>query len=231
MSSCILVVEDDPLQRAPVVRALSRLPDVEVYDAASLTEAKKVLRAVKPRMVISDLDLPDGSGIDVIACLDSSGLRIPILLMSAFLARYQRRIPMSALIDIRAKPVPLDTLLDLVRARLNVKEVKEAAEPAPFTATDYVQLACMARRTVALVVERGGQTVGTILCHQGEIWSARDAKGSGPEALRRLLFDVRSTVGCRAVDKVEEPRNVEGSWQHELMEAARLADEAAHERG
>jgi two-component system, NtrC family, response regulator AtoC len=60
----VLIVEDDPSSRA----ALSELVALEGFDtvsAGSLEEARSYLRTVLPDLLITDLMLPDGSGIEL----------------------------------------------------------------------------------------------------------------------------------------------------------------------
>jgi CheY-like chemotaxis protein len=218
----ILVVEDEPVLRSSMVRGLSKLAGVEVFDAGSVEEAAKIIDAVRPRLVISDLDLPLASGVELVAILDRKGLRVPIVFVSAFLGRYAARIPTRGHIEVREKPIPLEALRELVRKKLEMPE----HEDAPFAAADYVQLACMSRRSVAVCFERDGREHGRVVIHEGEIWRAEDASGVGPEALRRLLFGGGGPqVRCEALRGPLEARNVAGSWQILLLDAARAADE------
>src|SRR5215475_1465883 len=84
-SRLILLVEDEPVLRASMSRGLARLPNVEVVDAGSVADAKKLLGAVKPHLVVTDLDLPDGSGVEVISEIATLKLAIPIVVVSAYL--------------------------------------------------------------------------------------------------------------------------------------------------
>ena len=61
-----LVVEDDPL----TLRALATLVELEgftVRRAASLAEARRELDRERPDVVLCDVSLPDGKGIELLA--------------------------------------------------------------------------------------------------------------------------------------------------------------------
>jgi len=60
--ACLLVVEDSPEVRMVVDRSLNR--DHEVITTASLNEARKALSMREVDLVILDIGLPDGSGLE-----------------------------------------------------------------------------------------------------------------------------------------------------------------------
>ena len=64
----VLVVDDHPLFRSGVVATLAREPGFEVVaEAESIDEAIKRFRLTGPEIVLLDVALPDGSGVDAIA--------------------------------------------------------------------------------------------------------------------------------------------------------------------
>jgi DNA-binding response OmpR family regulator/anti-sigma regulatory factor (Ser/Thr protein kinase) len=78
----ILHVEDDPSVTTIVASMLQDRADVVA--AASLAEAEAQLRAADHDLVILDLDLPDGSGFELLSLLGGPGLRRPpVLIFSA----------------------------------------------------------------------------------------------------------------------------------------------------
>ncbi len=219
----VLVVEDEPVLRASMVRGLARLPGVEVMDAGTVRDARKLIAAYPPRLVICDLDLPDGSGIEVATELDRRGLRVPVAFVSAFVREFGPRLPRRSGIEVLEKPISLERLRGLVESHLG----HEAVEPSsPFGVTDYVQLAGLGRRSAVIEVRGRNGTSGRIVVRAGEIWSADDARGSGMEAVKRLAFARDVDVRCRALapdERVE--RNIEGLAEGVLLEAARQLDE------
>jgi DNA-binding NtrC family response regulator len=114
----VLVVEDEPVLRASMVRGLARLPGIEVVDGATLAEATRLVEAYRPALIISDLSLPDGTGEALIGLLDRLRLRVPIVFVTAYLGTFQPRIPLSSDLEIHEKPVPLDRLRQIVEQRL-----------------------------------------------------------------------------------------------------------------
>lgn len=77
----LLHVEDDADMRLVVQRVLSRLADI--VPAASMAEARKVAVAQHFDLAIIDIDMPDGSGLDVIPLLrDRAGGPVPVVVFT-----------------------------------------------------------------------------------------------------------------------------------------------------
>ena len=62
----VLVVEDDAPARRRIVDALSRDGEFRVTDAANLAEARRFLANSDPDVLLTDLQLPDGNGMELI---------------------------------------------------------------------------------------------------------------------------------------------------------------------
>lgn len=170
------------------------------------------------------LDLPERSGIELIGELARRGLQVPVLFVSAFVRAYGAQIPRHADVEVHEKPVPLNQLRELVRRRLAKPAAAAAAEGSPFSVAEYVQLACLGRHSIQLVVSRGGVHLGKIVVHGGELWSAEDALGVGEEACLRLA----SAQGARAEPQTVRdlgPRTVMRPWMALLLDATRAQDE------
>ncbi|MDR3672667.1 MAG: response regulator transcription factor [Holophaga sp.] len=60
----ILIVEDEPAQRL-LLAAYLRQGEFQVLEAASLAEAWSQLKATPPQLVLLDLNLPDGDGLEL----------------------------------------------------------------------------------------------------------------------------------------------------------------------
>lgn len=221
----LLVVEDEPVLRSSMVRGLSRLEGVMVLGAGSVHEACACLDRQPPAMVITDIDLPDRSGIEILGELGSRGLRVPVVFVSGFLRAYRTQIPPHADVQVFEKPLPLEELRAVVEKRLGLGANAPAQGPeqvAPFGVPEYLQLACLGRHSVEILV--AAPHTGTVLVVEGTPWSAVDALGGGAEALRRLVF-AKAPVQCRTLASAAGERNLQGSWEHLLLEAARVQDE------
>ncbi|RYG19089.1 MAG: response regulator [Caulobacteraceae bacterium] len=78
----VLHVDDDPDILAVTASALAGA--AEVIPAPSLSDARAILNTRRPDLVILDLGLPDGSGLELLADLDDGeGQSVPVIVYSA----------------------------------------------------------------------------------------------------------------------------------------------------
>ena len=78
----VLIVDDHVLFRQGLVSLLVAQPDVKVVgQAGTISEAVALARKLKPQLVLMDLTLPDGNGVDAIRPIlaDSPDMRVIVL--------------------------------------------------------------------------------------------------------------------------------------------------------
>jgi len=112
-SGNILVLDDDAAIRTVVAHALRRAGH-RVTTTANLAEFNRELRATMPDVVVSDVVLPDGNGLDMVAGLVQTYPQLPVIVLSAqnTLTTAVRATEVGAY-DYLPKPFDLD---DLTRA-------------------------------------------------------------------------------------------------------------------
>jgi two-component system, NtrC family, response regulator PilR len=91
----ILVVEDEPDMGATYERLLRRAGH-RVVRAASRAEGMRLLESLRPWLVISDLRLPDGTGLDIIRAARELDLPPAVIAITAFSSREARRSALDA---------------------------------------------------------------------------------------------------------------------------------------
>jgi DNA-binding NarL/FixJ family response regulator len=83
MATRILIVDDHPLVRQGLIGLISTQPDFEVCgEASGIAEARELVDAIKPEVVIVDLTLKDGNGIELIKALKERHSEIKLLVIS-----------------------------------------------------------------------------------------------------------------------------------------------------
>ena len=113
----VMLVEDHPDFRRLMESLLGGQADIKLMaQAGSLAEARKHAAAVKFDVVVLDLSLPDGNGVDLIADLRRENPDVAVLILSATLdpASVDRAAEAGA-DEIMDKLEPLDKILDTVR--------------------------------------------------------------------------------------------------------------------
>jgi two-component system, OmpR family, KDP operon response regulator KdpE len=113
----ILVVEDDPTIRS-VLRALLESQRFRFAEAATAARAEIEARSQKPDLLLVDLGLPDGDGINVIRRVRAWS-PVPIIVLSARAAEEQKIAAFEAgADDYVTKPFSAPELLARLRAAL-----------------------------------------------------------------------------------------------------------------
>jgi DNA-binding response OmpR family regulator len=111
----LLIVEDEAAIRSALTRGLAQGGN-EVLAAASLGEAREVARNKPPEALLSDLKLPDGSGLDF-----AGELGVPFIMMSGY-ASFDDAVAALRMggVDFFTKPVAIKDLrraLERLQAR------------------------------------------------------------------------------------------------------------------
>jgi two-component system, OmpR family, KDP operon response regulator KdpE len=146
----VLVVEDDfPIRRLLQERLAAA--EVDAHAVATLAEARSALSARGVDLVLLDLGLPDGDGVDFVRELRRWST-LPVLILSA---RHLERDKIAALDagadDYLAKPFPVGELL----ARMRALTRRARGESAPASAQfGELQIDFAARRVL-----RAGESV------------------------------------------------------------------------
>ena len=219
----VLIIEDEAVLRTAMARGIGKMPGVTVSEAATLGAAIAIIDRELPQMIISDIDLPDRPGLELLGELERRALRLPILFVSAYIKAYAAQIPRHPLVDVREKPARLDDLRAIVERRL---AGTAAEEEAPFAPADYLQLACIGHRSVVIEIETPHDR-GRIVVNDGVLWTASDGHGAGQEAFRRLAFKSDAMVRVRTLRDAPGRRTIDGGWEQMLLDAARELDEAS----
>ena len=77
----LLIVEDETVLARSLVRAFTSR-GWTVHHAAGAVQARRVAAEVGPDVVLLDLRLPDGSGLDVLAEMGDSASDVPVIMMT-----------------------------------------------------------------------------------------------------------------------------------------------------
>ena len=84
MSTTILVVDDSATTRSLVASFLAELGDTEVVEAASGFEALRVLPARRVDLIVTDINMPDINGLELISFVRANPnyRRIPVVIIT-----------------------------------------------------------------------------------------------------------------------------------------------------
>ena len=106
----ILYIEDEPNIRKNIKKFLLLFSE-NVYDASDIQEALNFKENHRIDIIISDINLPDVSGIEFIKDLRKDDKTIPVILLSAYTDKdYLLEATKLKLVDYLTKPIDFKTL-------------------------------------------------------------------------------------------------------------------------
>ena len=114
------MVDDNASLAYFTARLLQRgIDGLDVMTALSISEAKSAIEQYHPSVVISDIKLPDGNGVELVQELNRDSPGVPAILISG-----EAPSPgtMNNLFGFLLKPYEADALVDLVRKALEGRE-------------------------------------------------------------------------------------------------------------
>lgn len=111
----ILLVEDD-LDTRFAMSKLFELEGFEVSTASDGQEAYLKAQAEKPDVIVTDLNMPNLSGLDLIRLLKDDGMLagVPIVAMSAVEKQYLNRARELGAAAVCQKPIEFDQFISLI---------------------------------------------------------------------------------------------------------------------
>jgi CheY-like chemotaxis protein len=80
----VLAVDDSPFDREVMGKLLEALPELEVIYAESIRAAMQVLNLESPSIVLTDLILPDGDGLELVKHIREQHPSVVVILMTAY---------------------------------------------------------------------------------------------------------------------------------------------------
>jgi signal transduction histidine kinase/DNA-binding NarL/FixJ family response regulator len=173
----VLLVEDDEMHAELVQRAFEDTPTVSLIVARRMDEARSVLEHTRPDMVVADLNLPDGKGIELVA-----GARYPVVIMTSQGSEAAAVEAMKAgALDyvIKSEAMFLEMPHVVVRALREWSHMEAHARANRFLQAQYLVASALARSSS---IESAGPEILEIVCRRvgwavGEFWRLDSTSG------------------------------------------------------
>ncbi|MBZ0334512.1 sigma-54-dependent transcriptional regulator [Marinobacter sp. AL4B] len=119
-----LIVDDEPDIRSLLEITLGRM-GITTYTAADLTSARALLEEYKPQLCLTDMNLPDGNGIELVHWIQKHSPSTPVAVITAYGSMDTAIESLKAgAFDFVSKPVELPRLRELVNSALKLSEPK-----------------------------------------------------------------------------------------------------------
>jgi two-component system nitrogen regulation response regulator GlnG len=174
----IWIIDDDKSIRWVFEKALART-DLEFKTFASVAEALNALEREQPQVVVSDIRMPNGSGLDFLSEIKQKYPDIPVIIMTAYsdlesaVAAFQ-----GGAFEYLAKPFDVDQAIDVIKRAVE-ESTRQAPETAALEETPEIIGQAPAMQEVFRAIGRLSRSHATVLIN-GE-------SGSGKELVARAL--------------------------------------------
>lgn len=199
----ILVVDDDDAIRLVIHEALSR-EGHDVRTAASVAEQAKILSQFEPDVLVTDVILPDGNGLDLVPEILARRPDLPIIVLSAqnTLATAVRATEQGAF-EYLPKPFDLDELCQAVQDGLHRRGI---APVQPLLSEADAALPLIGRSPAMQEVYR---TIARVVPNDLSVLILGES-GTGKELVARAIHDLgpRKAAPFVAINMAAIPRDL-----------------------
>jgi two-component system, LytTR family, response regulator len=122
-----LIVDDERLARTELRRLLAAHAEIEIVgEAANIADAERAINELQPELIFLDVQMPGGSGFDLLAALDDAP---DVIFTTAFDAYALKAFEVNAL-DYLQKPIEAKRLAAaLQRAQLRIAKNQVMLKP------------------------------------------------------------------------------------------------------
>ena len=197
----IWIVDDDQSIRFVLEKALTR----EEFAVRSFTNSRDVLAALEedePQVLVSDIRMPGGSGIDLLTSIKARHKNLPVIIMTAYsdldsaVSAFQ-----GGAFDYLPKPFDVPKAVDLIRRAVE-ESLHDGAAEAPAAQVPEMLGQAPAMQDVFRAIGRLSQSIVTVLI-TGE-------SGSGKELVANALHkhSPRATGPFVAINTAAIPKDL-----------------------
>ncbi|MES2500516.1 MAG: nitrogen regulation protein NR(I), partial [Pseudomonadota bacterium] len=172
----IWILDDDKSIRWVFEKALART-DLEFKTFSSVAEALNALNREQPQVVVSDIRMPNGSGLDFLTEIKQRFPDIPVIIMTAYsdlesaVAAFQ-----GGAFEYLAKPFDVDQAIDVIKRAVE-ESMRQAVETVVLEETPEIIGQAAAMQEVFRAIGRLSRSHATVLIN-GESGSGKELVAS-----------------------------------------------------
>jgi len=172
----IWILDDDKSIRWVFEKALART-DLEFKTFSSTAEALNALNREQPQVVVSDIRMPNGSGLDFLSDIKQKYPDIPVIIMTAYsdlesaVAAFQ-----GGAFEYLAKPFDVDQAIDIIKRAVD-ESMRQAVDNVVIEETPEIIGQAPAMQEVFRAIGRLSRSHSTVLIN-GESGSGKELVAS-----------------------------------------------------
>ena len=183
MIKTVLFVDDDPILCMSILRYVQKhIDDFTLVTAENGIEALALLARETVSLVVSDLQMPEMDGFELLTRMSGQYPEIPVIILTAFHSADTRQRGLSAgAVGFIEKPIDVSDLAARISEALDDQSAGGVFQAVPLET--MAQLIGMERKSCTLrVMERRGGGRGLLLFRDGILVDARHGDVTGMSA-------------------------------------------------
>jgi predicted regulator of Ras-like GTPase activity (Roadblock/LC7/MglB family)/DNA-binding response OmpR family regulator len=225
----VLIVDDEEDMLWMLQRNLdSTIPNIETFIAQSGKEALSILNESEISLVITDINMPGMSGLELLTEISSKWPSTKVIIITAYpSSAFENTATREGAVKFVEKPFDINTMRTIVEDALSATPTNSAG--SGIALMDLIHFNGLAKSTSALQVTKDGE-IGTIYFQDGKIIHAQIGNDTAEAAFFRII-DIEGAE-LQNLDGVTPASVTMGKTVESLLlEAAVLQDEKEYAVG
>ncbi len=221
----VLIVDDDSVTRGLLSRVLKpHSKDFQVLTAINGKDAIAIIEKQKPNLIITDLQMPEMDGFELMVNVNKNYPGVPIFVMTAFgNSEIKAKIDMIGPIKYFEKPLNIDTITECIFDELN-SGAKGSIEG--ISLASFLQLLEMENKTCTLKVKADDRS-GTFYIFKGDLMAVESGDLENEEAAFELLCWNNIVLEIDNIC-IRKKKVIKQPLMNILMEGLKIKDERDH---
>jgi CheY-like chemotaxis protein len=223
----ILIAEDDRILSSRLKTYLEKYEDrFDVICADNGKEAVAALDRRKVSLLVTDIQMPEMDGLELLAYVNRHHPVIPCFVMTAYgTPELKKKLPRD-LVRFFAKPIDVEKLSLAIFRTLDRKIPRGAVRG--ISIIHFLQMIVMEKKTCLFEIRRSDNPPGLLFFDNGVLYEASYGKLSGEEAALSVISKDRAEFRFRYFPDKKIPRKIHTDVQ-DLIQKALDTEEVSEE--
>ncbi|MBU0673734.1 MAG: response regulator [Proteobacteria bacterium] len=184
-------------------------------------EASKIINSEQVDLVVTDLNMPEMDGFELMALISQSKPNMPVIAMTAYgTPEMESRLMNMGAFQYIEKPIDYNSLLHKIKDGL---KTGTKGHVAGISLPSFMQLLELDKKTCTLTL-RSDANIGTMYFQQGEIVAAKTGNLTGQDAAFEIICWENTEIEIENNCRIKE-REINVPLGYLLIESARMKDE------
>ncbi len=223
----VLIVDDDAVSRGLLSRVMKPYAkDFEILTAQNGQEAADMMTRQTIDLIISDLEMPEMDGFQLLQYIDQNYPGTPVFIMTAFGAENtKKKVKTMGGLKYFEKPLNMDILTDAIYEQLNSGA---EGQISGISLASFLQLLEMEKKTCTIKVHSQDKT-GDMYFKSGELINAVTDDLKGDDAACELMTWDKIQIEVEGICRKRD-QNIKQPLMNILMEGLKIKDEKESEK-